>query len=96
MGANPGEAFAAPIAVNRCTTPTRGYGSPAYLDVTAEPIAARASHHCKQAALGGSPATVFGDRDRRAMRAGEDGGTSARSLLRPTDRPVISPCVLGR
>lgn len=45
---------------------------------------------------GGSPATVFGDRDRRAMRAGEDGGTSARSLLRPTDRPVISPWIHGR
>ena len=42
---------------------------------------------------GGSPATVFGDRDRRAMRAGEDGGTSARSLLRPTDRPVIRPWI---
>lgn len=38
----------------------------------------------------------FGDRDRRAMRAGEDGGTSARSLLRPTDRPVISPWIYGR
>ena len=45
---------------------------------------------------GGSPATVFGDRDRRAMRAGEDGGTSARSLLRPTDRPVIRPWIHGR
>ena len=49
-----------------------------------------------QAALGGTPATVFGDRDRRAMRAGEDGGTSARSLLRLTDRPVISPWIFGR
>ena len=45
---------------------------------------------------GGSPATAFGDRDRRAMRAGEDGGTSARSLLRPTDRPVIRPWIHGR
>ena len=45
---------------------------------------------------GGSPATVFGDRDRRAMRAGEDGGTSARSLSGSPTGPVISPCVLGR
>lgn len=77
----------------------RGYGSRTYVDGIAETVAARGHVTMasgQQSALGGSPATAFGDRDRRAMHAGEDGGTSARSLLRPTDRPVISPCVLGR